>query len=203
MNPVFRRGFVEEVTVRVNLFQKYAAALFEAAPIRTLHLQTGGARSVYLVGTNLSALAASPHLARLADLDLSNNRVLRPKLRLLLNTPFLKNLRALDVRGLALAHSYIGTITEAPFLTNLKRLDLRENDLGPAAIRRLAEWPGLARLTWLDLRDNPVGNAGAQLLAASPHLGDDLVVYVSHCGIGPSGQKTLVQRLGSRVRFDS
>jgi len=199
MQPVFRRGFVEEITTTAHLLLKYAAALFAAAPIRTVHLELVAVQG-HSAAAHASALAGSAFLERLAALDLSSNApAVAGKLRGLLHTPFLKNLQSLNLSGLPLAHHHLDAVT-TPYLASLQRLELRATGMGPAALRLLAAWPGLRQLTWLDLRGNRCGTDGARLLAASPHLGAALTLLVSP-DIGPAAQATLRERLGAGLHM--
>lgn len=60
--PLFARGFVEQVTVDADAFVRDAPALFAVAPIRRLRLRVTGAHPVL----------TSPHLARMIALDFAN-----------------------------------------------------------------------------------------------------------------------------------
>ncbi len=90
----------------------------------------------------LAELAACPHLAAVASLDLAGNRI--------------------GAAGLAI-------LLASPFLTNVVRLDLRANDLGDAGAMLLANATSLPALKALILADNGIGPDGARALRRLEH----------------------------------
>jgi carbon storage regulator CsrA len=66
----FERGFVESAELSVAEFLDNAEAILAAAPLRRLRVRAPQLWDGY-VGGGVPALAASPYLARLAELDLS------------------------------------------------------------------------------------------------------------------------------------
>src|SRR4051812_1567541 len=60
LGPVFRRGFVESVKVSARQFVHQAEALFDAGPVREIHLID--------VGSHLRAVLESPWLRKLTGL---------------------------------------------------------------------------------------------------------------------------------------
>jgi hypothetical protein len=98
------RGFPAAVQCTVRDFLKGAAGLFKRAPVQRIHFRTFKER--------MKELAASPRLARLTTLDLSDNRIS-------------------DAGALALADSR--------HLANLKDLDLLDNTFSKATVKRLKE----------------------------------------------------------------
>jgi uncharacterized protein (TIGR02996 family) len=129
--PDFRRGFVGQAHVRASDFLRKGAGLFAAAPIRDLHLRG--------IGDRWAEVAASPLLARLSALDVSENRAKPEALYALLTSPH---------------------------LTGLTDLRLRSVGLSPGSAGVVAWWPGLSQLQSLDLGSNGVGNDEAEALAA-------------------------------------
>lgn len=114
-----KRGFVEAVWLDARRFLGDAADLFERAPILDVNL-TG-------VAAVARELFASPHLARLRSLDLSDNGLD-------------------DDAAVALAGS--------PHLEKLAWLDLSKNKISAKGLDALAASQRLPRLGYLCLADN-------------------------------------------------
>jgi Leucine-rich repeat (LRR) protein len=89
------------------------------------------------------ALAASPYLSNLTELDLNSNGI--------------------GAKGAA-------ALAASPYLSNLTELDLTYNGIGAKGAAALAASPYLSQLTRLVLLDNEIGDEGAAALAASPYL---------------------------------
>jgi carbon storage regulator CsrA len=91
----FERGFVESVHLTVPKFLAHADEIFAATPLRRLCVQDS-------MGDEVAALAASPHLARLARLDLrarAHNWIGPAEAKALAQSPHLENLQLLVVTG--------------------------------------------------------------------------------------------------------
>jgi uncharacterized protein (TIGR02996 family) len=138
----FRRGLAEEVTMEAKTFLAYADALFRSWPIRHLHL--------FRAAGVMGPLAECPHLARLADLDLSGNRLHDSEARVLAGS----------------SH-----------LAGLAGLNLSNNRIGDKGALVLAASPHLAGLRVLKLYSNPIGPKGWEALVA--RFGDKVVSYWS------------------------
>ena len=155
----FSRGFVEAVFVESpEVFLRQAAALFAAAPVRLLRIgqvDAAGAR----------ALARSPYLGRLSELNLGNTPDLgRAGVAALAASPYLGNLTALLLHYSDLGDEAIACLADSPHLAGLLELYLSGNELGNDGAVALGRSANLPRLTDLDLRDNQVGDAGARAL---------------------------------------
>lgn len=85
----YRRGFIEEITVPAAHFLKVAAPLYARAPVLDLVLGDGKAHA--------RAIFASPHLARIRSLDLSNSKIGDAEVALLVQSPHLARLRWLSL----------------------------------------------------------------------------------------------------------
>jgi uncharacterized protein (TIGR02996 family) len=116
MSPVFRRGFIEQVSVYGSTFVQHAPQLFGLAPIRRIHFVG--------VPQRIKELAACPHLARLAGMELMGCG--DAQLRRLLDSPFLTRLTELSLRGLRLTQRHVQVLAECPLLARLDVLDLRQ-----------------------------------------------------------------------------
>lgn len=125
----FRRGFVEEVKLGTPHFLKVAGALYGRAPVLDLVLSD--------VKAHAAALFASPHLARIRSLDLSNNH---------------------------LGDTEIALLTRSPHLTRLRWMSLYFNDISDAGVERLAAAKDrLPALRFVRLDSNPGGDPNPYL----------------------------------------
>ena len=112
----------------------------------------------------VTALAASPHLARLEQMPLYQTRVGTAGVRALLSAPFLANFTRLDLGDNWLSDGTVEVLASSPAVRGLKALQLCRNRIGPEGARALASSPHLAGLTFLDLSDNLIGEKGRRLL---------------------------------------
>lgn len=170
-SATLERGFVETVRLTIAEFLVQAEAMFEAAPVRRLR-----AVGSWAVGNGgmLASLAASPYLARLAELDLG---------------------------GMDLGDGEVAALTSSAHAGSLKTLKLQANRIGDGGAIALASSSHLAGLATLDLAGNRVGDAGARALAASPHLAGLTRIDLSGNPIGGEAAGTLRARFGERVRL--
>ena len=152
-------GFPEQVTLRADDFIRNMGRVLRAAPVR-------GAR--ILDCSDVAALAASPHLAKLTSLNLLNltyNGIGPDGVRTLAASPHLSNLTSLDLAYNGIRDAGVRALAASPHLSNLVSLNLKFNDIGTAGARALAASQHLGRLTHLNLLYNAIGAAGAQALA--------------------------------------
>jgi uncharacterized protein (TIGR02996 family) len=211
----FRRGFVDEITLRADAFLEHAAVLLRPGTIRTVHLLNAAG--------HVGGLARSPYLARIRALDLCANHLWDDAARLLARSPAIRGLASLDLSFNSLSSAGVQALAAAKSWPRLETLDLRGNDRiddhGAAALVRAT----MPALTTLDLRDcrlgpagvwalicgkvlpkladfrfagNALGDGGARALAASPRLALLLAATrtldLSHTGLGPSGLRALL-----------
>lgn len=184
----FRRGFVESIRLRGAVFLEHAAALRAAYPLREVVFSgvcdtfEQLARSPHLAGLESLAfrqswlayraavLAGSPHLTRLASLDLTNNGIGREELRELAHSPNLPALRTLILhRNRGLGNDGLEVLLASPLFPRLGRLELGGCGLTDVAARALAAHPALAGIERLDLADNSISLAGFGALLSSPY----------------------------------
>lgn len=153
---VFRRGFVEEVSLTSVQFLIHAPAIFEQAPILELHLCR--------VWDRLEGLASSAFLQKPAYLDLSGNPLRDHGLRTLLQSPYLCHVQGLNLSSSGIGDQGARAIADSPHLTELRELYLCDNRISDAGVRALAVSPLASRLDTLHLRFNAIGSDGANLL---------------------------------------
>ena len=161
----------------------------------------GGLRSLRLndnpnlKSTSIRALAESPHLTELIDLDLSGNGLSGADLRPLFDGPPARRLQRLVLQGNRLGND--GTrdfVTSLVFTRMAERdraVDLRRVEMGPAGARALADVPALAAIEALDLEGNPLGDAGLTALATSPYLKRLRVLSLRESRVGDEGVAAL------------
>jgi uncharacterized protein (TIGR02996 family) len=128
----------------------------------------------------VKALAQSPHLAGLEELDLSRSWMSDRGLRHLCESPHLTYLRRLGLGGVSLTDRGYQTLARAPFAARLKEL-------------RVGKGP------YQDCREAP-GDVGARALAESPHLGQIEALHVELRGLSPDVVQALRGRFGDRVK---
>lgn len=121
----FLRGFVEHVTLTASEFLSRAADIFRLAPIR--HVTLSAARPV------IARVAASPHLARLISLDLSDNKLGDDGVKTLVGSKHLRRLRLLRLAKNEVGKDGAEAVVAASALAGLAHLDFRGNrvDLTP------------------------------------------------------------------------
>jgi uncharacterized protein (TIGR02996 family) len=125
---------------------------------------------------------------------------LRPEhLPLLTASPLLARLMRLDLSDTQLTNLGVAQLLGAPDLTALHTLRLAGNRIGGRGVAVLANCPRLANLRVLDLRRNRLGDAGAVALAESPYLTRLSRLEVSGNGLTLAGLATLRKAFGRRV----
>lgn len=157
----FRRGLVDSAEMSVKQFLQHGEKLLDQGPLTCLKLKPFDRRTRQ---EQFAQLAASPLLARLRQLYLSQNEI--------------------DDREMAI-------LAGSPYVKNLRKLWLLINNVGAKGLKALAASPHLANLTSLGLMQNPLGAAGAAALAASQtiqHLED---LHLSYTRIGDAGIEAL------------
>jgi uncharacterized protein (TIGR02996 family) len=181
----FRRGFLERADLPPNVFLANAEALFRHFPLRRLTLGASFGDPA------VRALAASPHLARLAELKVPYSRMTAAGLEALVSSPHVRGLKVLDVDFNRVGPEGARAVAESPNLAGLTTLVLRDCHIGSAGAASLASSPHLAGLEKLDVMDNGIDNAGAVALAGSPHLTNLVELSCRNNSIGPAGVRAL------------
>jgi uncharacterized protein (TIGR02996 family) len=187
----FRRGLVEAVQVDASAFLDHAADWFAEWPTLSVAKLTQACDL-------LPDLAASPWLAHLRGLDLSNNGIGSAALAQLTASRFICLLQALDLSGNPIGPSGAELIARAPSAdeltelhlggcglwneglmalldaqpgrrVGLRRLDVSRNGIYHLALVRLVDSPLMRNLESLDLAGNPLKENGASVLTDSPN----------------------------------
>ncbi|QJW98898.1 TIGR02996 domain-containing protein [Frigoriglobus tundricola] len=173
---VFRRGFVDEINVGAKLFLRNADEIFEAAPVRHVHLLD--------VSEGLPDVLQCPYLSRLAALTIHASHTGEPLARAVARSEHLSGLRRLTLTRNRFADDAAEQLALSPNLANLEELDLSENEIGETGARALAASASLGKLRRLELRNNPLGPAGAEAVAGSDRLTALHRLGLSGCDVG-------------------
>jgi uncharacterized protein (TIGR02996 family) len=176
--PVFHRGFVQEITFwgrgGAHCLLAHAAELFRHAPVCWVRLLPAGG---FVVGPFPWDRRPKEDQDRLSPQDLEA----------VCGLPELDRLTLLDLSGTLLENPSGG----APLIIN--------NRIGNRATRLLTNTPYLAGLRTLLLRDNVVGDEGALALAASPYLAWLTTLDLAHNQLSDAVKEDLKRRLGERL----
>jgi len=182
----FRRGFLDAGTLPASRFVEVAPQLFELAPmLRAM---------VFPEASNeLVALAESPYLARLDDVDLHalcrcGSCKIDLELPALFASLHVAKLRRLLLSTCRIENDNAKRLFASPHLDHVRELELSDNRIEAAGIGPLATRP----MTYqrLVLSGNPLGDAGALVLAHANELSVE-VLELAECGIDEAGALAL------------
>jgi uncharacterized protein (TIGR02996 family) len=209
---VFRRGFVERVTLSARQFLEQGEQLFALAPIREVQLRDVGDYLTPLFASPLLArlrgldlscrvlgeraiarLCDSPHLEGLVSLNLGNNEIGLAGLRRLLHAKNLPGLRELDLHMNGLGSATLDVLQEGPLPGQLKSLNLSQNVFGAGGGPRLATFPTLSSLRQLGLARLQLTQNGLRRLVRSPHLANIEDLDVGDNTLRSDGLETLLE----------
>ena len=203
-----KRGFVESITLKASLFVKNAKAILALAPVRELFLLGAKSQARVLAGcphlarierlafettdsppldpAACRALAASPYLTNLLELNLAGCQAGTSGFKALMSSRSFPHLEVLDLYGNSVSNAIHAFLRRARF-PNLKSLNLGGNDvrdaclgglpwansfvaleelclyhnhLTAAGVRELGRWPTLKQLRRLNIHSNPLGDEG-------------------------------------------
>lgn len=246
----FRRGFVEWVTIDADRFLHNGNRLFAVAPVREVRILFLGDRALAdspllaRVETlsfsshitdqlhdrgRLQVLLASPHLARVSRLDLSNQRLHDADAALIAECPNLSSLVHLDLsfntvgiagmralvksdhlpalNSLTINHNrQVGmsaseALVDSPLAGQLQHLCLSHHEFWNEPVKLIASAPRLKGLRTLDLSENGITDAGAIALAGSPYLTEleRLTLRGHRKTISANARERLKERFGKDV----
>jgi uncharacterized protein (TIGR02996 family) len=158
----FHRGFVETIFIDAFGFLQNADLIFRAAPVRHVHLLD--------VAGQIGAIARSKHLERLTGLTIFASHAGDQIARALAASPCVCNLRELNLGRNRIGDEGAAALVQSANLADLTALDLRENNLTEAGAFSLAASAHLPHLTSLNLNDNDIGTGGAHALLTTNRL---------------------------------
>jgi Ran GTPase-activating protein (RanGAP) involved in mRNA processing and transport len=161
---------------------------------RVPHLEQIGALKVWSIGltiADLEAIASSPYLKNLTDLNASYNS-LGPRAGVILaQSATLQRLRVLELGSCDLGDEGTASLAGASNLARLIQLSLQRNGIGPEGTTALGSSAHLKNLQILELADNQLSAAGVQALAGSSYLRELTTLDLSDNSIGSEGAPTL------------
>lgn len=172
-DAVFRRGFIERLSLSGRSFISLGRTLFDFLPLRGVRLVA--------VKWYLDELARADHLARLTRLDLSDNRIGPAGLATLLSSPHVGRLTHLNLSANDLDDDSVSSLADLP----LRWLDVARNGLTHFDS---AVFPALESL---DVSGNPMG---IKSLVDGTSLRR---LNLSDCGIGVNAN---LKTLGTQLR---
>ncbi|MCA9070309.1 MAG: hypothetical protein KDA84_15350, partial [Planctomycetaceae bacterium] len=200
----YRRGFVEEITLRADVFLESGEELLAVSPIRRVKLTH--------LKKHVEALANCPLLARLEGLNLRDGGLGLARLKTFLQSPWIGEIQEFDfgfnglaassfleliqtkslgpLRGLSLDSSKasgvgIRELLGSHLVDHLEKFELRSSGLTDEDLIRLADCPKLANLKQLHLDFNrDITNLGVRRLLESPHLTSLEVLSFRECPVG-------------------
>jgi uncharacterized protein (TIGR02996 family) len=208
---VFRRGFIERVRIGVRAFLDAAEDIFRFTPL--LHAQL---LRVSHANLTMTALADSPHVARLRGLSLRGSALGDERLAEFFGRARMSHLEELDLHNsgagartfralrassfprlsvLNVSENYApGALADLLPETDslpLRSLDLFAMGLGTDDVQALLDWPGLEELEELSLRSNRLGVTRTRLLVESARPLRLHTLDLDDCAVGVNGTRAL------------
>lgn len=197
---IFRRGFVEEISLYLEVFLDRANRLFEQAPICRLHLRGPGWIRLPNTYRPLDPAASSPFLTRIRRLSLIDLTLSRRELHDFLASHPLRQLTELRLSRLAVGSDgrpgfrpdalpveIVQDLTELPCQAGLKALHLTDTALTIDGLRLLANAPSLASLHELNLNGNRLTHEATRVLAEGRLLSQLETLHLDSNLLGDSG----------------
>ncbi len=153
----FRRGFLDGVTMSPTTFVEQGERLFAVAPtLRTVRFPNAA--------NELTELAQSPFLARLASVDLTR----------------------MCTCGYCAIDEELRDLFKSKHAKGLHYLNVSRDRIDAGVVAVLARSANLANLTTLDLSDNPLQDDGIAALAKSKHLSKLTALNLSRIALSPT-----------------
>jgi Ran GTPase-activating protein (RanGAP) involved in mRNA processing and transport len=120
------------------------------------------------------AIAESPHLAGVTEMDLAGNDINDAGIRAVACSGTMTRLHTLRMDRNPIGDAGVAAMVESTLMRRMlarcPHLDLRANAIGPVGADVLADAPDLAQVAGLDLDKNYLGDRGVMALAGSGRL---------------------------------
>jgi len=153
----YRRGFVESISVDAKAFLERGKEIFRYGPIRHVRF--------FDVAGCLAALADSPLLSLIPEIDLCGNSLGNSGVDQLARSKRLQNLEYLNLGFNDLTDQALRTLAGMPQLSQLRELYLNDNrQIGTPGLRALADSASLPNLRHLDLSGNLLSGTALRVL---------------------------------------
>jgi uncharacterized protein (TIGR02996 family) len=160
----------------------------------------------HITSAGLAALASSPFLGGLTNLDVCSNDIGEEGIRALLASKYLKQLNTVRLGENPIGDGGAILLAQSALLVRMiarvPRLEIHKSEIGAAGAAALASSPAMNRCSTLDLTGNEIGDAGFEAIVASRNLPLLRVLKVagnliSDAGIAASrpALSTLMERL--------
>lgn len=167
--------------------------------LQALYLPTWLNDTRRITWDGVCAIAESPFLAGLVELDLSGNAVNDAGVRAIAKSGSLVRLQLLRLQQNLIGDGGVAALVRSDLLRRMlkrdPRLDLRDNAIGAAGVAALAASPDLQHAERLDLRRNYLGDRGATLLAISANISGLRSLLLGRNQIGDVGALALAKAL--------
>jgi Leucine-rich repeat (LRR) protein len=167
--------------------------------LQALYLPTWLNDTRRITWDGVGAIAESPFLAGLVELDLSGNAVNDAGVRAIAKSGSLARLQLLRLQQNLIGDAGVAALVRSDLLRRIlkrdPRLDLRDNAIGAAGAAALAASPDLHLAERLDLRRNYLGDRGATLLATSPNISGLRSLLLARNQIGDIGALAIAKAL--------
>jgi uncharacterized protein (TIGR02996 family) len=151
--------------------------------LRVLDIGSDGGMEVsgnYFDDKGVKALANSPHLPELEELDLSDGGVSDKGIKFLCDSPYLPKLKSLNLSGVCLSDKGYLTLARSPFTARLEELHIGKG--------------------YYQDRDVPT-DVGARALAESPYLEHIKKLNIELWSLSPEVREALRARFGKRLEL--
>lgn len=182
----FRRGVLDSVSADAATFLETGDELFRRARVRRLRLLDAAPHA--------EKLAASPLLARIAELDLCGSDLGRAGVAALAKSPHFNALEALDLGFNGLDDAAVVALARSPAFPELTALALNDNErVTGDGLKALAESPFFAGLTSLDVSGNEIGEVGALAVVSSAPMARLRTFRANGNRIGDAGATALAR----------
>jgi uncharacterized protein (TIGR02996 family) len=185
----FERGMIESITVdrraivpgKIDRLLELAPALRKLAIARCspnwsaiagapqmLRIQALDLSDVKLTINDLRVLAASPNLANLQELDVTNQLTGPEVGQVIGGAKHWKKLKSLKLYGCRIKAEGLQALLAGSNLSQFEELELGYNDLGDEGLAALVAAPQLSKLRRLVLNGNSLTEAAGDMLAGAP-----------------------------------
>ena len=172
----------------------------QLASLERLNLSAGYRGGSDLTTAGVEALARSPVLASLRDLNFYGHEGFGPAAgEALAGSPAVARLERLDLGRCNLGPPGGAAIARSPHFARLRYLRLSRNRIGSAGGLAIATAPWLATIRSLHLDDNGLGQQAVTALLAAPQLDAVELLSLSGNRLGADTRQQFKARFGKRV----
>ena len=200
----FRRGFVEDITVRADVFLNEGEELLSVSPIRRVklthaknlvkelancqllaRLESLSLRDCKLGLARLEEFLKSRHISQIPGFDFSFNGLGPSAVFELIGCKRIGPLKSLSLDNCKLSGTVLESLLNSDLVGNLEKLELRSNDLANEDAIRIANCPKLSKLQELSLDFNDgITGSGVRALFESANLKSLRVLSLRDCSAG-------------------